>query len=107
MKLRTTLDTSLTRNFRRRPLSDPLGSQKTRGEARTILTLFTVQLEIGPETRAMIERVARNMVVQLELGPKTRRTIEGIGIMPQKGKTRGAIEGLLGKGAEADATGPD
>ncbi len=69
------------------------------------MTLFTVQLEVGPETRSMIERVATNVLVRLELGPKTLKTIEGIGIMPQKGKTRGAIDGLLGK--NADATEPD
>ena len=75
-----------------------------------MLTLFTVQLEIGPETRAMIERVAMSAVMQLELGPKTPKTIEtlavGIGA-PQKGsKTRGAIEGLLGKSADAIPTEP-
>lgn len=68
------------------------------------MTLFTVQLEIGPETRAMIERVAANAVVQLELGPKTRKTLEALGIAigaPRKAKTVEAIEGLLGKDADA------
>ena len=72
------------------------------------MTLFTVQLELGPETRAMIERVATTAVVQLELGPKTRKTMEAMGIavgMSKKGKAAGAIEGLLGKGA--DATSPE
>ncbi len=67
------------------------------------MTLFTVQLEIGPETRAMIERVATSAVLQIELGPKTRKTIEAIGVamgMPRKAKARGAIEGLLGRGAD-------
>jgi hypothetical protein len=68
------------------------------------VTLFTVQLEIGPETRALIERVTTNMVVQVELGPKTRKTIEGLAVamgMPRRQKTRGAIEGLLGKAGDA------
>lgn len=39
------------------------------------MTLFTVQLELGPETRAMIERLAENAVMRLELGPETREAI--------------------------------
>ena len=42
------------------------------------MTLFSVQLELGPETRAMIERVAANAVMHLELGPKTRETIKAV-----------------------------
>jgi hypothetical protein len=48
------------------------------GERRTPVTLFTVQLELGPETRAMIERVAANAAMHLELGPKTRETIKAL-----------------------------
>ena len=36
------------------------------------MTLFSVQLELGPETRAMIERVAAKAVMHLELGPITQ-----------------------------------
>jgi hypothetical protein len=60
------------------------------------MTLFTVQLELGPETRAMIERVAANTVMQLELGPKTRETIKAL--LPTDSKKD---EGLLRKGVEA------
>jgi hypothetical protein len=50
------------------------------------VNLFTVQLEIGPETRAMIERVAANAVMHLELGPKTREMIEAL---PPKDSNKG------------------
>ena len=63
------------------------------------MTLFTVQLEIGPETRAMIERVAANAVMHLELGPKTR---EMINALPQKDSNKkDEGEGLLRKGVDA------
>jgi hypothetical protein len=35
------------------------------------LATFTVQLEIGPETRALIERIVEKTSVQIELGPRT------------------------------------
>ena len=62
------------------------------------VNLFTVQLEIGPETRAMIERVAANAVMHLELGPKTREMIEAL---PPKDSNEGENEGLLRKGVDA------
>jgi hypothetical protein len=39
------------------------------------LASFTVQFEVGPETRALIERLV-GTPVQLELGPKTRDLLE-------------------------------
>jgi hypothetical protein len=63
------------------------------------VNLFTVQLELGPETRAMIERVAANSVIQLEFGPKTRETIKAL--LPTDSKKKEGVEGLLRKGAEA------
>ena len=75
--------------------------------------LFTIEFEIGRETRAMIEkvatetsamieRVATTAIVQLELGPKTRQTIETVGtVAKQGGKAREAIGGLFGRGDEA------
>jgi hypothetical protein len=63
------------------------------------VTLFTVQLEIGPETRAMIERVAANVVMHIELGAKTREMIKAL---PQKDSNKkGDDEGLLRKGVDA------
>jgi hypothetical protein len=40
------------------------------------LGAITLEVEIGPETRALIERVAGKVVVEIELGPKTREVLE-------------------------------
>jgi hypothetical protein len=47
------------------------------------MTLFTVQLELGPETRAMVERIATRITMRLELGSiefglKTRDTMRNL-----------------------------
>ena len=63
------------------------------------MTLFTVQLEIGPETRAMIERVAANAVMHVELGPKTREMIKAL--PPKDSNKKDEDEGLLRKGVDA------
>ena len=65
------------------------------------MTLFSVQLELGPETRAMIERVAANAVMHLELGPKTRETIKAVLPVQADSKKKEGVEGLLRKGADA------
>lgn len=39
---------------------------------------FTVQFEIGPETRALIERLVGKTAVQLELGPMTRELVAAL-----------------------------
>ncbi len=39
---------------------------------------FTVQLEIGPETRALIERIAEKSAIQIELGPRTLETVRDV-----------------------------
>jgi hypothetical protein len=62
------------------------------------VTLFTVQLELGPETRAMVERLATNTRVHFEFGPKTLATLKGL--FPKQDKRDGG-EGLLRKGADA------
>jgi hypothetical protein len=36
---------------------------------------MTLQFEVGPETRELIERLAGKMIVQVELGPETRELI--------------------------------
>ena len=61
------------------------------------MTLFTVQLELGPETRAMVERLATNTRVHFELGPKTLAVKS---LFPKENKREGG-EGLLRKGADA------
>ena len=62
------------------------------------MTLFTVQLEVGPETRAMIERLATNPTIHFEFGPKTLATLKRL--FPTGGN-KGDGESLLRKGAEA------
>jgi hypothetical protein len=37
---------------------------------------ITLQFEVGPETRELIERLAGTLILQLELGPETRKLIE-------------------------------
>ena len=39
------------------------------------MAAITVQFEIGPATRELIERLVGRTAVQLELGPKTLETI--------------------------------
>jgi hypothetical protein len=40
------------------------------------LAAITVQFEVGPETRELIERLVGTMSMQVELGPKTREVLE-------------------------------
>ena len=40
------------------------------------MAAFTVQLEVGPETRNLIERLVGKTAIQVELGPKTREVLE-------------------------------
>jgi hypothetical protein len=74
-------------------------NQRQESERQTPVTLFTVQLELGPETRAMIERVAANAVMHLELGPKTREMIKTL--PPKDSSKKNEGEGLLRKGVDA------
>jgi hypothetical protein len=61
------------------------------------LTLFTVQLELGPETRALIDKVATNGTMHFELGPKTREMLRSVFAKDDSD----GDEGLLRKGAKA------
>ena len=63
------------------------------------MTLFTVQLELGPETRLMIEGLAKHATMHLEFGPKTRETLKSL--FPKEPNKRHGGEGLLRKGADA------
>lgn len=63
------------------------------------VTLFTVQLELGPDTRAMIERVAANAVMHLELGPETRETLKAL--RPRDSNKNEGVAGVPRKGADA------
>jgi hypothetical protein len=40
--------------------------------------VITVQFELGPETRELIERLVARAAMELELGPKTRGVIEAL-----------------------------
>lgn len=42
------------------------------------MAVFTVQLELGPETRALIERLAGKAVIEVELGEATRDLVEEV-----------------------------
>jgi hypothetical protein len=82
------------------PPGDRLGGSERPREVEQ-MTLFTVQVELGPETRAMVERIATQLVMRfevgpVELGPKTREMFRGL--TPAK---REGDEGLLRKAAEA------
>jgi hypothetical protein len=65
------------------------------------MTLFTVHVELGPETRALVERITAQPTIRiqlgpLELGPKTLEAIGNLSLMPSK---REGDEGLLRKAA--------
>ena len=65
------------------------------------MTLFTVQVELGPETRALVERIATQGTMRfelgpIELGPKTRETFSSFAPTKEEGD-----EGLLRKSADA------
>lgn len=60
------------------------------------MNLFTVQLELGPETRAMIEKVAASSTLNFELGPRTLETMKSLLSTDSKKK-----DGLLRKSADA------
>ena len=63
------------------------------------MALFTIEFEIGPETRALIERVMQTAHLRLDVGltPETRQTIVDVVPTPSKGKAREALEGLIGR----------
>jgi hypothetical protein len=61
------------------------------------VTLFTVQLELGPETRAMIDKVATNATLHFELGPETREMLRSVFAKDESD----GDQGLLRKGAKA------
>lgn len=65
------------------------------------MTLFSIQLELGPETRAMIERLAENTTatIHLEFGPKTLATLNEV--FPRDAKTREGAERSQREAADA------
>jgi hypothetical protein len=65
------------------------------------VTLLSIQLEVGPETRAMIERLADNptATIHLEFGPKTLATLNDL--IPRAAKREGAERPQRRTAAEA------
>jgi hypothetical protein len=45
---------------------------------RCEVAAITLQVEIGPETRELLERLAGKVILQVELGPKTRSLIQDL-----------------------------
>ena len=39
------------------------------------MAIFTVQFGLGPETRALVERLVERATMRLEVGPETRELI--------------------------------
>jgi hypothetical protein len=71
--------------------------------------LFTVEFELGPETRGMVERVAARTcaaaekvattaIVQVELGEQTREMLGALAVPGEgAGKAREAVGGIVKK----------
>ncbi len=60
--------------------------------------LFTIQFELGEKTRETLAHIASTSVVRLELGPETRALIERLA-GPDDGGAR-TVGGLMKKGAD-------
>ena len=65
------------------------------------MTLFNIQLEVEPETRVLIERLADNTTarIHLEFGPKTLSTLNDL--FPPKAKKQEGAERPQRKAANA------
>ena len=60
--------------------------------------LFTIQFELGEKTRETLALIAATSVVRLELGPETRALIERLAASDDDGG--GTMGGLVKKGAD-------
>jgi hypothetical protein len=65
--------------------------------------LFTINFELGEKTLATLHEIASKSVVRFELGPETRAMIERLARPPEdeEGNGESAIDRLVGKGAKA------
>ena len=61
--------------------------------------LFTINFDLGERTLETLTRISDSSVIQLELGPETRAMIERLATAGSGGE--GAIAGLVKKGAGA------
>jgi hypothetical protein len=63
--------------------------------------LFTVNFELGDKTLATLREIANKSVLRFELGPETRAMIERLAEREDGGDGESAIDRLVGKGAKA------
>ena len=67
--------------------------------------LFTVNFELGDKTLSTLRQIASTSVVRFELGPETRAMIERLARPRKEGEAAGNGEGAVGrlvaKGAKA------
>jgi hypothetical protein len=66
--------------------------------------LFTINFELGEQTRATLKQIANTSVVRFELGPETRTLIERLAGGRDGGKGSDgerAVGRLVAKGAKA------
>lgn len=62
--------------------------------------LFTINFELGEETRETLMSIASTSVIRFELGPETRSMIERLA-SPKEDDGRPSVTGLMKKGANA------
>jgi len=62
--------------------------------------LFTINFELGEETRDTLMSIASTSVIRVELGPETRSMIERLASPKEDDDGRG-VAGLMKKGADA------
>jgi hypothetical protein len=60
--------------------------------------LFTVNFELGDKTLDALTRIANTSVIRFELGPETRAMIERLASSEENGGT--SVGGLVKKGAD-------
>jgi hypothetical protein len=65
--------------------------------------LFTVNFELGDQTRATLKQIANTSVVRFELGPETRAMIERLAAPREGGGQAGDGEGAVGRLVEKGA----
>jgi hypothetical protein len=65
--------------------------------------LFTADFELGEKTLATLREIASKSIVRFELGPETRAMIERLAGPREDGEEHGegTIDRLVGKGAKA------
>jgi hypothetical protein len=63
--------------------------------------LFTVNLELGDNTRETLLKIASTSVLHFELGPETRALIERLAAPGEEGNGGRAVGRLVEKGAKA------